>query len=140
MCFLVLTFHFRESLNHKMNTTDPQRTPRKLCRRRRKYRRKYPLYNPKLGRDYTMDRTWTKSLVDMFYNHVYVDWCPRSLHLWRLQPCTDIRRLKLQLSWAMGSCALTLSRDEVLYEIANRFQQSYPDNIYSSRESMLLST
>ena len=115
-----------------MNTTDPQRTPRssnhrKYSRKRRKYRRrreKYPLYNPVLGRDYTMDRTWAKSLLDMFYNHVYVDWCPGSLHLWRLQPCTDIWRLKLQLSWVMGSRSLTLNRDEILYEIVHRFQQS----------------
>ena len=63
--------------------------------------------------------------------HVYVDWCPGSLYLWRLQPCTDIWRLKIQLSWVMRSRVLTLSRDEVLYEIMNRFQQSHPDNIYS---------
>ena len=127
-----------------MNTTDLQQTPRKFrsnrrkySRRRRKYRRrreKYPLYNPVLGHDYTMDRTWAKSLLDMFYNHVYVDWCPGSLHLWSLQPCTDnILRLKLQLSWVMGSRSLTLNRDEVLSEIVHRFQQSYPDNIYSSK-------
>ena len=55
-----------------MNTTDPQRTPRKLCPSRREYRRrrpKYALSNRDLGRDYTMDRTWMKSLLDMFYNH-----------------------------------------------------------------------
>ena len=148
---LVVTFHFRESLNHKMINTQPQRTsatssdgmnsqmfqrPRNRPPsrfKRRKHRRKRPLSEEW---DYPMDKTWKESLHLMFYKDLYIEEHKpyirdRKFHeghyFLRLSPFCDLRRLKLKLSWVMGSRSLKLSRDEVLREIVTRFQQYFPD-------------
>ena len=131
-CLSSSLFIFVKVLITKMINTQPQRTS--ASSKRRKSRRKSrPLSTVE---DKPMDKIWKDELECMFYKDVdekyhHGYYIKGEYHegydLWILKPGSNIWRLKLKLSWVMGSRALELSHNEVLREIVSRFKQHDPE-------------